>query len=170
MFGIYYGVIDLAFCFRAGEPFIDVETAGTMATLASDAMRHSLVLALYKSNRLRIAVVARHAPIRHETVEAFVLYAIAGAEIPLAGLRIPRERQLVEPAVDLSEIGAGGIATAHHKIHPADESMRSLPGNIEAILFLIKLTVVLESAIVKIRRLVAHRPFGKVYDCAIPCS
>src|SRR5690606_37309118 len=94
--GVVHGVGGLG----VDEAGLDVEGAGPVALLAADAVFEVGVGAVEVGDGLGGPVVAGHAAVGDGAAEAAVGLGVAGAEVPppapAGGLRVPRQRELVE--------------------------------------------------------------------------
>ena len=167
------------------EARLDVKRARPVALLAADAAREAGELAVRERDRLGRAVVARHAALGNRAVEAVVELLVARAEGPVtatlrggtsrrAGVRrvalgpgragVPRQRELVEPAVFLREVRPRCGPAADDKVHRPDEAVRDRPVGIGPRLLLHEAVPVATGGVREAGRCVRHRDAGPVFD------
>ena len=115
---------------QVGQAPFDVLTAGPVATLARDALRHIGVVALGEQAVPRQPVMTRHAFVRDRPAEPLVDLLVARAEIPSCGVHIPRQGHLGNMTVDVHQIRPRRIARADDPLDRMDTLVDDLPRSI----------------------------------------
>ena len=114
---------------RAIPPTFHVQLAGTVTTLAADAVGDRLAIDVGRSGlQFHQTVVAKHAGRADLAGEMLVIELVARAKVPDFRHRIPANRQLVQPVVDRSDVGAGMVAGTEDELHLALGERQRLTG------------------------------------------
>ena len=158
------GFVDSVRGLRRGEPGLYVYGPRPVASLAPDPVRRRLVFAFHERRRLRITVVARHAPVRNEPVETGVVHLVSGAEVPFSLLRIPGQGEFEISPAFFRDIRPRRRAAAYCVLYFPNQAMRFASVRSRSEFFEPETAPVAVRTIRKTRARVLHDHAAKILD------